>query len=350
MAEFVLKNWHGEEMVFDHDKIFVKNLNGDLIQFTEGKGEAVLESLEVTENGTFTPPEGVDGFNQVTVNVEEEVSENLMYYEEMTFASNSNFGGLYTAECPEGILNYGFEIELGQEYIITWDTQYYCVFAQDGSSFIPGTLLLGNGTSVGLEGKDEPFAIVWTPESLTFVSVDTSSTHGVAVMKRVRPNSTNMMLQNITITENGEYIAEDRYDGLGKILVDIASKSAIVKTGNCYRTVHNGANKTITHGLGVVPDLIIISTTVNDAVAGDGLVELVAVNPALRTLHSILRYGLGVYLSSGTVKNMAPTTSLFVANDNYTNKYAVEPTDTTFLLPRPIADYHYQWIAIGGLT
>ena len=229
MAEFVLKNWHGEEVVFDHDKIFVKNVNGDLVQFTEGKGEAVLESLEVTENGTFTPPEGVDGFNQVTVNVEEELSENLMYYEEMNFASNSNYGGLYTAECPEGILNYGFEIELGQEYIITWDMQYYCVFAQDGSSFIPGSLFLGNVTAAGLSGNGEPFAIVWTPESLTFVSYDTESIHGVAVMKRVRPNSTNMMLQNINITENGEYLAEARYDGFRKVSVNVEATSADVR-------------------------------------------------------------------------------------------------------------------------
>lgn len=70
MSEFVLKNQHGEEVVFDHNKIFVKNTNGNLIQFTEGKGEAVLKSLEVTENGRYTPNDGVDGFDSVSVNVE----------------------------------------------------------------------------------------------------------------------------------------------------------------------------------------------------------------------------------------------------------------------------------------
>ena len=35
-----------------------------------GGGSAVLRPLVATENGVFTPPEGVDGFNTVTVNVE----------------------------------------------------------------------------------------------------------------------------------------------------------------------------------------------------------------------------------------------------------------------------------------
>lgn len=33
------------------------------------KGGGVVEALVVTENGTYVPSEGVDGFNPVTVNV-----------------------------------------------------------------------------------------------------------------------------------------------------------------------------------------------------------------------------------------------------------------------------------------
>lgn len=69
MAEFILKDWYGKDCRFNHDTIFVQDVNGELVQFTQGKGESVLESLEVTENGTYTPSEGVDGFNVVSVDV-----------------------------------------------------------------------------------------------------------------------------------------------------------------------------------------------------------------------------------------------------------------------------------------
>lgn len=36
---------------------------------TGGSEPAVIEALVVTKNGTYTPGEGVDGFNPVTVNV-----------------------------------------------------------------------------------------------------------------------------------------------------------------------------------------------------------------------------------------------------------------------------------------
>ena len=66
----VLKDWYGNDQTYNHDKIFVRDENGELVQFTQGTGEATLELLEITENGTYTPNEGVDGFSQVTVNVE----------------------------------------------------------------------------------------------------------------------------------------------------------------------------------------------------------------------------------------------------------------------------------------
>ena len=67
MANFILKDWYGNNCEFDHDKIFVQDVNGELVQFTQGRGNPILETLEVTENGTYTPNEGVDGFGSVEV-------------------------------------------------------------------------------------------------------------------------------------------------------------------------------------------------------------------------------------------------------------------------------------------
>lgn len=66
--KFYLKDWHGKEKEFTDEKIFVRGEDGELIQFTHGEG-AVVQPLEVTENGTYTAPDGVDGYSPVTVNV-----------------------------------------------------------------------------------------------------------------------------------------------------------------------------------------------------------------------------------------------------------------------------------------
>lgn len=96
MAEFILKDWYGKDCRFNHDTIFVQDVNGELVQFTQGKGESVLESLEVTENGTYTPNEGVDGFDSVTVDVPipEVVLQDKTITENGTYTADEGFDGL----------------------------------------------------------------------------------------------------------------------------------------------------------------------------------------------------------------------------------------------------------------
>lgn len=44
-------------------------VNGQKVTGTASDGSAVIEALNVTENGTYTAPSGVDGYSPVTVNV-----------------------------------------------------------------------------------------------------------------------------------------------------------------------------------------------------------------------------------------------------------------------------------------
>lgn len=69
MAEFILKDWYGKEKAFDHETIYVRDKDGNLMPFTQGDGKPPLESLAVTENGDYTPSEGYYGFDHVNVNV-----------------------------------------------------------------------------------------------------------------------------------------------------------------------------------------------------------------------------------------------------------------------------------------
>ena len=68
MAEFILKDWYRKEQIFDKETIYVQGTDGELMPFTHG-AKAVIEPLNVTENGTYEAPEGVDGFAPVTVAV-----------------------------------------------------------------------------------------------------------------------------------------------------------------------------------------------------------------------------------------------------------------------------------------
>lgn len=69
MAEFILKDWYGNEQTFDKETIYVKGTDGELMPFTHGAGNPVIEPLNVTQNGVYTTPVGVNGFSPVSVNV-----------------------------------------------------------------------------------------------------------------------------------------------------------------------------------------------------------------------------------------------------------------------------------------
>lgn len=154
---------------------------------------------------------------------EAEMNEILMYQNTITgFTANGDLGGLYTANCPSELAD--FEIVPGQEYVVLWDDVGYSVIAQDASAVLPGTLFMGNGSALGLTGNNEPFAIGYSASGITFVSYDTTATHSVGIIKRVRHQD--LLLQDIEITENGEYSPGAAYDGFGNVSVNVAGGSS----------------------------------------------------------------------------------------------------------------------------
>lgn len=182
--------------------------------------KAVIEPLQITENGAYTAPAGVDGYNPVTVNVDPTKVTILREQEISGFAPNSSYGGLYTKHFNFGSEMDAFEIVKGEEYLVHWDGEPYTVIAMDASAVLPGAVFLGNGALMGLGGNGEPFAIGATQLGATFFGLtDPASTHSVGIWQKITQE---IKLQDKTITENGEYAADSGFDGLGKVTVDVA--------------------------------------------------------------------------------------------------------------------------------
>lgn len=63
--EYLLKDRYGKDHTYNDETIYVRGADGELMPFTQG----TVEPLTITENGTYTAPDGVS-YNPVNVNVE----------------------------------------------------------------------------------------------------------------------------------------------------------------------------------------------------------------------------------------------------------------------------------------
>jgi hypothetical protein len=226
MTKFILKDQRGNEQEFDHDKIFVMGADGELLQFTQGEGDtpAVVQPLEVTENGTYTAPDGVDGFNQVEVNVDPTWKNILVKDEIGGFALDSTFG----AFSPGYVYPAAFALEVGKTYKVSWDGE---IFDDRVAFAIPidpnqQIIAIGNASSLGLQGNNEPFLILHnqTYDNTQLFSTDTDESHTVGIWEKVAATSNDV-----------RYVTFKSYDGLTEY-----GKKAVAVGDDCADPIARG--------------------------------------------------------------------------------------------------------------
>lgn len=65
----ILKDWYGKDQTYEHNTFFVRDENGEIVQFSRGTGKPTLQDKNITENGTYTADSGFDGLGSVMVDV-----------------------------------------------------------------------------------------------------------------------------------------------------------------------------------------------------------------------------------------------------------------------------------------
>ena len=184
--------------------------------------KAVIEPLTITENGTYTAPDGVDGYNPVTVEVDPTKITILKEQQFDGFVMDSTFG----AYSPGYVTPAPFTLNSGETYHVIWDNiERECTAFAFDMSGLP-IVAIGNGTSLGLQGNNEPFLITYNEsyDNTQLFSTDANSSHTVGIWQKVTQE---INLQDKTITENGEYTADNGFDGLGKVTVDVAGSGGL---------------------------------------------------------------------------------------------------------------------------
>lgn len=184
MAEYILKDRHGNSKTFDKETFYVRGVDGELMPFTHGTGNPVLQPLEITENGTYTAPDGVDGYNPVTVNVDPTKVTILREQDISGFALDADLGYIKVDAEPT------YELNEGEEYYVVWEGETHKTTALKADTFLGTVVFIGNGTLLDLPGNNEPFAIGYADGLMMYLAfTDPSETHTVGIWQKVKQSS-----------------------------------------------------------------------------------------------------------------------------------------------------------------
>lgn len=249
---------------------------------------AVIHPLSITENGTYTAPANVDGYNPIVVEVpsEEPVLQDKEITENGSYSADAGFDGLGTVtvnipdptktvilaeqEIPgfayvedSGLSLYMLPTLSPAPFILNDGETYYVRW--DGTeyecvaSIVEGVVLIGNGGIIGLPSTGEPFAALYDP-TRNALDVVTSQEGESHTVGIWQKVSQEIKLQDKTITENGEYTADSGFDGLGKVIVDVLqnASSGKLQYKSFYCSAQSVLGFKVEVDFGFKPDIILL--------------------------------------------------------------------------------------------
>lgn len=149
MADIVLKNASGEDVTYsDVESITVNTTEeGVTATYTLGGGTSVNADWNQTDS---TQP---DYIKNKPFGEENEIVEILPSTTYSNFRLDSTYG-VYACKIPST-----YTLTIGKTYYILWDGIAYECVSQDASALVSGSVILGNASSFGLDGNNEPFII-----------------------------------------------------------------------------------------------------------------------------------------------------------------------------------------------
>ena len=193
MAEFILKDWYGKEKAFDHDTIYVRDTDGNLIPFKQ----------EASSKITILKEQEFDGF-----------------------AYDSNFG------YARMLLSSPFELVIGKQYTVMWDGEEYTCTAYDASVVLEGAVYIGNGSAFSQPSNGEPFAILCVNGACVFSGIsDPAESHTIGIYQKTSGGS----------SADVRYVTFMSYDGLIEY-----GKKAVAVGDDCADPIARGVFATPT--------------------------------------------------------------------------------------------------------
>ena len=193
MAEFILKDWYGKEKTFDHDTIYVRDTDGNLIPFKQEASSKVIILNEQEFDG---------------------------------FVYDSNFG------YARMLLSSPFELVIGKQYTVAWDGVEYTCTAYDASVVLEGAVYIGNGSAFSQPSNGEPFAILCVNGACVFSGIsDPAESHTIGIYQKTSGGS----------SADVRYVTFMSYDGLIEY-----GKKAVAVGDDCADPIARGVFATPT--------------------------------------------------------------------------------------------------------